>query len=608
MRTGTRRCLTRWGIALSVVAAVLVIFGCCSTRQLAGGLRPVSRILRGTDETYGLTVGAVLPLDGRTHRVEVRLERYGDEAFLFSAEHKDYQFRLLRDAERTVLELPKHNVAFVGEGAVAAADSLAPKGFRKRLVSRDTDVRKVLKHLARRGPWLTAFKLRVFAQLKPDADGAWRSPLLKDVTIEFLEEPQALALGLKQGSVQIERVPASAEEFRAAASAAMRSVAVDRAELERSLAHGWRRGLEILAPAGRKPTMREVRVAHGQLRWIDGQRLVLLEGTPEQIGRAHGLLLGPEMRKCMDAVLYTVGFVETVRSGEWFLDRLRAAYARLRPHMPEDHLAETDALADAAGLTREEAQIGNIFPELFHCSGFAVFGKATVGGTLYHGRVLDYMTHIGLQDAAVTFVLSPEGKIPFVNVGYAGFIGSVTGMNARQIGLGEMGGGGAGKWDGVPMATLMRRALEECETLDQVKQLWSESPRTCEYYFVFSDAKIPDAVGVKAVPESIEFILAGQTHKLLGEGIEDAVLLSSGGRLRKLRERVRAHYGNIDADLAIELMSRPVAMKSNLHNALMVPGSGKLYVAHAIGKRPAADCGYVEYDLKALLKEFPLDP
>ena len=44
-----------------------------------------------------------------------------------------------------------------------------------------------------------------------------------------------------------------------------------------------------------------------------------------------------------------------------------------------------------------------------------------------------------------------EGARRIVNVSYAGFIGSVTGMNEKQVAIGEMGGGGQGKWDGTPM-------------------------------------------------------------------------------------------------------------------------------------------------------------
>jgi hypothetical protein len=215
------------------------------------------------------------------------------------------------------------------------------------------------------------------------------------------------------------------------------------------------------------------------------------------------------------------------------------------------------------------------------------------------------MTAIGLQDAAATFIVEAEGRIAFANVGYAGFIGSVSGMNARGISLGEMGGRGEGKWDGAPMATLMRRALEECDTLDEVTALWSSSPRTCEYYYVFADGKTNRAVGVAATSESIEFVQPGQAHELLGEGIEDAVVLSAGSRLAKLRERVQQKHGQLDAELGKWLMSRPVAMQSNLHNVLFVPADGLLYVANADHQRPAAERPYVRLSLHELLQSMP---
>ena len=198
-------------------------------------------------------------------------------------------------------------------------------------------------------------------------------------------------------------------------------------------------------------------------------------GLPEEVGRAHGELLRDESLACVDSVLYTFGTVQTIQSGRWFRQELADAYTRLKPHIPARHLAETRALANALQLDPSVEAV-NVFPEMFHCSGFALFGKATRDGKLYHGRVLDYMTEIGLQDAATTFVISVDGQIPFANVGYAGFIGSVSGMNVEAISLGEMGGKGEGHWDGVPMATLMRRALEECHTLDEVMTVVARQP------------------------------------------------------------------------------------------------------------------------------------
>jgi hypothetical protein len=108
---------------------------------------------------------------------------------------------------------------------------------------------------------------------------------------------------------------------------------------------------------------------------------------------------------------------------------------------------------------------------------------------------------------------------------------------------------------------------------------------------------------VAATPDSIEFIKAGQGHERLGEGIQDAIVLSAGSRLEELRRRVTEKHGQIDVELGQWLMSRPVAMQSNLHNVLFVPQDGVLYVANASHEKPAAEMPYVRIDLLALLKQ-----
>ncbi len=90
--------------------------------------------------------------------------------------------------------------------------------------------------------------------------------------------------------------------------------------------------------------------------------------------------------------------------------------------------------------------------------------------------------------------------------------------------------------------------------------------------------------------------------RCLGDGIEDAVVLSAGSRLETLRARVQQHHGKIDLDVAKWLMSRPVAMESNLHNVLFVPEDGVMYVANADHQAPAAERPYVKIDLRTLLK------
>ena len=101
--------------------------------------------------------------------------------------------------------------------------------------------------------------------------------------------------------------------------------------------------------------------------------------------------------------------------------------------MDERYLREMDALALAANIPKEEVRMANLFPELFHCSGFAMYGDATVGGRMYHGRILDYMKGVGLEQNAVVMIYQPDVGNAWVNCGYAGFIGSVTAMTKGGI-------------------------------------------------------------------------------------------------------------------------------------------------------------------------------
>ena len=576
------------------------------TKSLADGLRPFLKAFSGQQEQFELTGSVELKIEGQPQTVTVRLARFDAESFDLELTHSDYALNIRRRADATALALPKHQVVYLGSGHVAAADCLALNGLTARLVSSGSTV-SAYAPLLQSDPKTVALALTKLLDVKFDAkSNSWRAG--KDLSFQFSEDASTIDVKAEGTAVKLELADKISTPKAAGDWPDLKVVDIDRLELERQLVRGVRRAAEILAPSAEltNPEQTVRKVPNGELRWIDGQRVALLQGTPEEIGKAHGELLKTEAGRCIDSVLYTFGTVETIRTGRWFPNDLEQAYQRLAPHIPEDHKIETRAMAASLGMEPRLVETLNVFPELFHCSGFAVFGKATTDGKLYHGRVLDYMTAIGLQDACTTFIVAVDGKIPFANVGYAGFIGSVSGMNAQAISLGEMGGRGEGQWDGVPMATLMRRALEDCSTLDEVIELWKTSPRTCAYYYVFADGKSNRAVGVAAVPESIEFVLPGEGHELLGEGIADAVVMSAGSRLEKLRERVNERYGKIDAEAGQWLMSRPVAMQSNLHNVLFVPADGVLYVANADHKRPAAECNYVRLDLNELLQSMKI--
>ncbi|MFG0263420.1 MAG: C45 family autoproteolytic acyltransferase/hydrolase [Novipirellula sp. JB048] len=578
--------------------------------QLGRLLQPLLACLSGQTEAFSVTAELDVLVDGETQHVDGRLVRYDAHSFDLDLLHRDYSVRIRRRPEATALAVPHHKTVFLGTGDVDPTDHLSPLGISARLIGAGSSVATYLPMLQQADTTVVAQVLTGLLKMNYQASSE-RWSIGDDLTLRFFDQGRRLEVQLRdQHRVQLATEATLPSPLAVDDWDGFAQVAVERRELEQTVARGVRRALEIAAPSPllTSPSQTPRRVAHGELRWIDGHRVALLRGTPEQVGFAHGQLLAEESRRCIDSVLHTFGTVNTIRSGKWFRYELDAAYQQLAPHIPDDHKRETLAFAEAMNLEPGTAHAINVFPELFHCSGFALFGDATRDGKLYHGRVLDYMTTIGLQDAATTFIVAIDGKHAFGNIGYAGFIGSVSGMNDQAISLGEMGGGGEGLWDGVPMATLMRRALEECSTLEEVMALWENNPRTCEYYYVFADGKTNRAIGVAAMPESVEFIMPGQTHQRLGEGIADAVVLSSGTRLQTLRERVQQRYGEIDVEGAKWLMSRPVAMSSNLHNVLFVPEEGLFYVANATHREIAANRPYVKIDLTSLLRELAAPP
>jgi hypothetical protein len=364
-----------------------------------------------------------------------------------------------------------------------------------------------------------------------------------------------------------------------------------------------------LAPA-RAETRTIARCGAGFLEEVDGYRVLHLKGSPYEMGYQQGALLKDDIREL-------VHFLFEVKAKEISLDfkgikllnpkrAIGGIASTQKKYIPPRFYEELRGLSDGSGLDYQDLVVANFIPELFHCSGFALSGSATADGTLYHGRILDYGCDWRLQEHAVLTVAEPTGRIPFVNVTYSGFIGSVTGMNARAISIGEMGGRGLGHWDGVPMAFLVRMALEEADSLESAIAIFRDNPRTCEYYYVVADGKTGKGVGMEACWDRFSVVAMGESHPRLPHAVKDAVLLSPGDRYEELAKRVQRGHGKFDAETARALMSRPVAMKDNLHSVLFEPKTSRLWVANASKDgAPAATQPYHPFTFRALLKHTP---
>jgi len=608
-------------ILCALFLAALSLHAEDASMRLAGPLDALLKIGAGKTPVY--TLAAEGSIKGVAEKASLKVGRAAEHSFYVTLDfNKDIKCTLIYSPEKIIIDVPVKNVAFVAEGALPeGAEALQPQQIVNEAVKLNSILGAVWPAAVQQPDSkgligiLSTFAT-ITAQQKPGSaepsdDLAFLPAGAKNPIELSLKKDKWSAMWGKNGD---DGKSASSIELAYSEACALpeipadrKRISVPRAEMERALQRGAMRAIQIkIDDASALAAPDKVMTAPGAMLEVkDGQRTCWLTGTPHEMGVQHGKLLKPEIRRVTDSTLYVVGFVYSLAKGSWFLNDIRDAWKRLEPHCDPDYMEELKGLAEGSDIAYDEMKIANIFPELFHCSGFALSGEATVGGKLYHGRVLDYMTEIGLQNVQVDFITKKPGCHGTLNVGYAGFIGCVSGMSDAQISLGEMGGRGEGNWDGTPMAFLMRRVLEHADTLEQAQKIFSDAKRTCEYYYVIADGKTRSAVGVAAFPDKIQFIKQGEKHEQLPNAFPGCVLLSAGDRYKLLCERTQGSFGKIDEQGALDLMKRPVAMGSNLHNVLFIPEDQNYWVAHASlrGHQPAATQPYVKHSLAENVKK-----
>ena len=253
------------------------------------------------------------------------------------------------------------------------------------------------------------------------------------------------------------------------------------------------------------------REGKGRLEMWDGTRVLFLKGTPEEMGRQHGMLLKKEVNETASSVcgLLVAG---SFRVKSWVLGWLHSAREETGPFWGDRYVRELNALVDASGIGRDEVYLCNLFSELCHCSTFSLFGRATREGRLYHGRTLSLLLEAGFEQNSVVMVVQPDSGNAWVNIGFAGLAGSLTAMNDKQLTIGTVARAGRVIKPGKPVAQLIREVMENADTLDDAVELLRRAPRTGTFFYMISDAKSKRAVCIFSAHNKFETIGSGEAH------------------------------------------------------------------------------------------------
>ncbi|XP_078483757.1 protein dcd1A [Ciona intestinalis] len=247
-------------------------------------------------------------------------------------------------------------------------------------------------------------------------------------------------------------------------------------------------------------------------------------GTPYEMGLAHGTLLKKEAADFMnqvwsyleEQVIEAINGSVNLKFRDWFLRDvanlgLEAAcdleVAVTKKYSGGYFLEEIKGLAESCGVDYKKILRIHMLGELTKgsCSMFGAWGNALKAGQgVLQLRALDWNMDGPFKNFPQLTVYHPNanqtddnGKPAhsFVNVGWTGWIGSITGMSSSKLAISEIGvsfpDASFGKESrfGVPFTYILRDVLQFDYTLDDAINRMANAHRTCDLIFGVGDGK-----------------------------------------------------------------------------------------------------------------------
>ena len=373
------------------------------------------------------------------------------------------------------------------------------------------------------------------------------------------------------------------------------------------------------------PEIEKAILAKASAGWTeDGKiRVVYVKGTPYERGYQQGVLLRDEIQDNL-GYLYERA-VDTFHSAELFSE----AYERMRPFIPQDYIDEMHGLAHGSKMPLHVIHAIHALPELTEwggkkklkeimikmmdgelatsCSNISVADSCTPDGKMYTVRILDWGLHkiSKLHQYPLLTVHKPDVGNSYVNIGWVGFLGAISGMNDKGITLGEMGYGSPDNetFRGEPMPFLLRDVMAHASNLKDVRKIISSAPGTNSFVFLMSDGKTKEAELYVRDRDRFLVFNKGQDIKDTEEnikGINDSVY---GGHYNdKIGSNLEQYFGKITPEILMTKVIPDTAMKSNFQNVVYSPSDLTFWVNYAkdAGQR-AAEQPYTFFDLKKAL-------
>jgi len=295
-----------------------------------------------------------------------------------------------------------------------------------------------------------------------------------------------------------------------------------------------------------------------------------------------------------------------------------------RAFTPDHFYQELHGLADATGYDYQLIVNVHMIAGLTqgHCSLFGAWGDALSSSSptkLLQLRALDWNMDGPFRDYSALTVYHPTEGHSFCIVGFAGFIGGLTGISEVQLGISEIGVSykdssfGDESRVGIPFIFMLRDILQFDKTVDAATRRMQNIVRTCDLILAVGDGKSSKFHGyqyswsVLNVFTDTNLMPNTTWHPKIDSIVYWGMDWICPGYDLLLSKQLKKNHGEITAEVAIRDISAVEGSGDN-HIALYDLTNMMLYVSYAAprtssGIIPAYARQYSLFDVRKLLNE-----
>lgn len=354
----------------------------------------------------------------------------------------------------------------------------------------------------------------------------------------------------------------------------------------------------------------------GQMRQVDSIRLVILSGSPFEMGLQQGALLRYEIRQAVAHQVHGAIVAGYVTHRE-----LRALAAQIRQFIPSRLNREMHGIAAASAIAYEDILLLNVVPELLTTTSdsswryqfqwsallqkeprsedpagagtiFASWGSATQNHDLLMGYASKTCFSPAIEPQLWT-VRRPAGGNAVAGLSYAGRVGLCAGLNDEQVAaVASVVPSADDSWNASPLSWILRLALQDSgDALATAMSVLSSSPAGGANV-ILGDGKVPEATMYQVtahrhatVEREPGSILASTNHfldealaPLHQSALADGYLRNSLSRLDQLDGWLTTNNGLMDVVRGLEIVRTSDASPCQSARVLLYPARLTVWV------------------------------